>query len=787
MRKFPTKRDVKWRFRFFCDVKIQNHSDMKNYIRWIIPMALTLLACSCGHGGADSDNEMDAFVSDLMGRMTLEQKLGQMNLVTGGDMVTGRVRSSELETLIRGEEIGGVFNVKGAEKILELQRIAVEETSLGIPLLVGADIIHGYETIFPIPLALSCSWDTVAIERMARVSAVEASAAGINWTYSPMVDICRDPRWGRIAEGNGEDPYLGSVLGPAYVRGYQGKDMSGKDEIMSCVKHFALYGAVEGGRDYNTVDMSRQRMFNEYLPPYEAAIRSGAGSVMNSFNLVEGIPAAANRWLMVDVLRERWGFDGLLVTDYEVIKEMSAHGFAPMPEASVKALEAGTDMDMVSAGYLTTLARSLEEKAVTMAMIDKACRRVLEAKYRLGLFNDPYKYCDTAAVSRNVYTPAHRAIAREIAAETFVLLKNDSHTLPLQPKGRIALVGPMADAANNMCGMWSMTCTPSRHRSLLEVMTEELRGKADVIYSKGCNIYADETMESRANGIRPIQRGDDSSLMRQALAAAAGADVIVAAMGESAEMSGESASRTDIELPDVQKELLRRLVATGKPVVLLLFTGRPLVLTWEEANVAAILNVWFGGSEAAGAICDVVFGKVSPSGRLTTTFPRHAGQIPLYYNHMNTSRPDPDPKVFNRYCSNYLDESNEELYPFGYGLSYTTFEYGSLTLDKTELTAGGSIAATVKVTNTGSRQATETVQLYIRDLYASLARPVKELKGFRRITLEPGESQEVTFAVTPDMLRFYNSALEFVWEPGEFDLMVGPDSRNLQRCRFELK
>lgn len=760
---------------------------MKKHIKALLPSVCLALMCSCGHSGNDPDSRMDSFIDELMGRMTLEQKLGQMNLVTGGDMVTGHVMTNELEQMIRRQEIGGVFNVKGAGKILELQRIAVEETELGIPLLVGADIIHGYETIFPIPLALSCSWDTVAIEKMARISAIEASASGINWTYSPMVDICRDPRWGRIAEGNGEDPYLGSVLGPAYVRGYQGKDMSGKDEIMACVKHFALYGAVEGGRDYNTVDMSRQRMFNEYFPPYEAAIRGGAASVMSSFNLVDGIPAAANKWLMVDVLRDRWGFDGLLVTDYDVISEMSPHGYAPLPEASVKALEAGTDMDMVSSGYLTTLGQSLSGKAVTMAMIDKACRRVLEAKYRLGLFDDPYKYCDTTSVAGKIYTPEHRRAAREIAAETFVLLKNDNQTLPLEPKGSIALVGPMADAANNMCGMWSMTCTPSGHLSLLDAMTRELSGKAEVIYSKGCNIYADETVENNANGIRPVRRGDDETLLRQALAAAARADVVVAAMGESAEMSGESASRADIQLPDVQQKLLRGLVATGKPVVLLLFTGRPLVLTWEDANVDAILNVWFGGSEAAHAICDVVFGKVSPSGKLTTTFPRHAGQIPLYYNHMNTSRPDPDPKVFNRYCSNYIDESNEELYPFGYGLSYASFRYGDLSLDKTTLTADGTITATVNVTNTGRCRATEIVQLYIRDIYASLARPVKELKGFRRVSLEPGESRDVAFTITPDMLRFYNPELEYVWEPGEFDLMVGPDSRNLITRRFELK
>lgn len=738
-----------------------------------------------------SPQDMDRFIDALMRRMTVEEKIGQLNLPVTGEITTGQAKSSDVAKKIEQGLVGGLFNLKGVAKIRDVQKLAVENSRLGIPLLFGMDVIHGYETIFPIPLGLSCTWDMAAIGQSARIAAIEASADGISWTFSPMVDISRDPRWGRVSEGSGEDPFLGGAIARAMVLGYQGKDLNDQlkrnDEIMACVKHFALYGAGEAGRDYNTVDMSRQRMFNEYFPPYEAAIRSGAASVMNSFNLVDGIPAAANRWLMVDVLRDRWGFDGLLVTDYDVISEMSAHGYAPLPEASVKALEAGTDMDMVSSGYFTTLKQALDNKAVTMTMIDKACRRVLEAKYRLGLFEDPYKYCDTTSVAGKIYTPEHRRVAREIATETFVLLKNANQTLPLAPKGRIALIGPMADAANNMCGMWSMTCTPSAHESLLAAMTEELQGKAELIYSKGCNIYADETVENNANGIRPIARGNDETLLRQALAAASKADVIVAALGESAEMSGESASRADIQLPDVQQKLLRSLAATGKPVVLLLFTGRPLVLIWEDANVDAILNVWFGGSEAAGAICDVVFGRVCPSGKLTTTFPRHAGQIPLYYNHMNTSRPDPDAKVFNRYTSNYIDESNEELYPFGYGLSYATFEYGAVSLDKTTLTAGDSITASVKVTNTGHCRATETVQLYTRDIYASLARPVKELKGFRRITLEPGESREVTFTVTPDMLRFYNSELEYVWEPGEFELMTGPDSKHLSSVRFELK
>ena len=490
---------------------------------------------------------------------------------------------------------------------------------------------------------------------MARISAVEASADGICWTFSPMVDICRDSRWGRIAEGSGEDPYLGSLLAKAYVRGYQGNNMQGKNEILSCVKHFALYGASESGKDYNVVDMSRQRMYNEYLAPYKAAVEAGVGSVMSSFNLVDGIPATANKWLLTDLLRNEWGFCGLLVTDYNSIAEMSSHGVAPLKEASVRALQAGTDMDMVSCGFLNTLEESLKEGKVTEEQINAACRRVLEAKYKLGLFSDPYKYCDTLRVEKELYTTAHRAVAREIAAETFVLLKNEDHLLPLERKGKIALIGPMADARNNMCGMWSMTCTPSCHGTLLEGIRSAAGDKAEILYARGSNIYHDAELEKGGAGIRPLERGNELQLLDEALHTAARADVIVAALGECAEMSGESASRTELGIPDAQQDLLKALVKTGKPVVLLLFTGRPLVLNWEDANVHSILNVWFGGSETGDAIADVLFGKVTPGGKLTTTFPRSVGQLPLYYNHLNTGRPDPDSHSFNRYSSNYLD------------------------------------------------------------------------------------------------------------------------------------
>lgn len=739
---------------------------------------------SCSESGGGKEGEMDRFVTDLMGKMTIREKLGQLNLPSGGDLVTGSVMNSELSDMIRKEEIGGFFNVKGIKKIYDLQRLAVEETRLKIPLIVGADVIHGYETIFPIPLALSCSWDTLAIQRMARISAIEASADGICWTFSPMVDICRDARWGRIAEGSGEDPYLGSLLAKAYVHGYQGDSMQGKDEILSCVKHFALYGASEAGKDYNTVDMSHLRMYNEYFAPYRAAVEAGVGSVMSSFNIVDGIPATANKWLLTDVLRDEWGFQGLLVTDYNSIAEMAIHGVAPLKEASVRALQAGTDMDMVSCGFLNTLEESLKEGKVTEAQIDAACRRVLEAKYKLGLFADPYKYCDTLRAEKELYTPEHRAVAREVAAETFVLLKNENHLLPLEEKGKIALIGPMADARNNMCGMWSMTCTPSGHGTLLEGIRSAVGDKAEILYAKGSNVYYDAEMEKGAVGIRPLERGNDQQLLAEALRTAARADVIVAAVGECAEMSGESPSRTNLEIPDAQQELLKALVKTGKPVVLLLFTGRPLVLNWESEHIPSILNVWFGGSETGDAVADVLFGKAVPCGKLTTTFPRSVGQLPLFYNHLNTGRPDPDSRVFNRYASNYLDESNEPLYPFGYGLSYTDFVYGDLQLSSETLPKNGNLTASVTVTNKGSHDGYETVQLYLRDIYAEVARPVKELKGFDRIFLKKGESREVKFVLTEDDLKFYNSGLQYIYEPGEFDVMIGTNSRDVQTKRF---
>ncbi|MDO5524658.1 MAG: beta-glucosidase BglX [Prevotella sp.] len=729
---------------------------------------------------------MNEYVDQLMQKMTVEEKIGQLNLLPGGDITTGAVMNSPLAQLTAEGKLGAVLNVKGQDKIRELQRIAVKKSRLGIPLLIGQDVIHGNQTVFPIPLAQACSWDIAAIEQGARIAAKEATAQGINWVYSPMVDIAIDPRWGRVAEGAGEDPFLGSRIGEALVRGYQGN--YGKENAMACVKHFALYGAAEAGRDYNTVDMSRVRMYNQYLAPYKAAAEAGAGSFMSSFNVVDGIPATCNRWLLTDLLRNEWKYDGFVVTDYGSINEAIVHGLGDQSVTSEMALKAGTDMDMCSNAFIAQLNRLLDEGRVTMAEIDTACRRVLEAKYKLGLFDDPYRFCEPKRLKTDLYTAGHRQAARDMAAETFVLLKNANNLLPLRKQGKIALIGPLADNRTNMVGCWSTGDTPELYSTLKEAMERAVAGKAQVLYAQGCNIYADEATQKGATFGRPVPRVDDARAKAEALSIAAGADVIVCAMGEMAEMSGESSSRADISLPQVQMELLRALVATGKPVVLLNFSGRPTLMSWEAENVPAILNVWFGGSEAGDAICDVLFGDKCPSGRLTMTMPKALGQIPIYYNHLNTGRPVPEgAKEYRKYQSNYIDVRNDPLYPFGYGLSYTTFAYSGLHLSSTSMNAGGKVKASVTVTNTGSREAAEVVQLYIRDIFASVVRPVKELKGFERITLKAGESRKVEFEITPDLLKFYNSSLDFVLEPGDFDIMVGGNSRDVKTVRLTVK
>lgn len=740
--------------------------------------------------------DMDRFLDNLLKRMTLEEKIGQLNLPVTGEITTGQAKSSDIATKIKRGEVGGLFNLKGVDKIRDVQRLAVENSRLGIPLLFGMDVIHGYETIFPIPLGLSCTWDIPAIEESARIAAVEASADGISWTFSPMVDISRDPRWGRVSEGSGEDPFLGALIARAMVRGYQGKDMSRNDEIMACIKHFALYGAAEAGRDYNTVDMSRQRMFNDYMLPYQAGVEAGAGSVMASFNEVEGVPATANKWLMTDVLRGAWGFNGFVVTDFTGISEMIEHGIGDLQTVSARAINAGVDMDMVSEGFIGTLKKSVEEGKVSVETVNTACRRILEAKYKLGLFDNPYKYCDLKRPARDIFTKEHRAAARKIAGENFVLLKNEglsptlAPVLPLSPTGTIAVIGPLANTRSNMPGTWSVAAVLDKSPSLVEGLTEWVGNQGKILYAKGSNLIGDAAYEERATMFgRSLNRDNrtDQQLLDEALKIASQADVIVAALGESSEMSGESSSRTNLNLPDVQHTLLEALLKTGKPVVLVLFTGRPLVLNWEQEHVPAILNVWFGGSEAGPAIGDVLFGAVNPGGKLTMTFPKSVGQIPLYYAHKNTGRPLKEGKWFEKFRSNYLDVDNDALYPFGYGLSYTTFRFSDITLNRSSIGMDNELVASVTVTNTGDRAGSEVVQLYIRDLVGSVTRPVKELKGFEKIYLQPNESRTVRFTIAPEMLKFYNADLKFVAEPGDFDVMIGPDSRNVKTARFTLR
>ena len=726
--------------------------------------------------------KMHAFVNSLMSKMTLEEKIGQLNLPSAGEFTTGTATNSDIGANVKKGNVGGLFNIKGVEKIRAIQRVAVEESRLKIPMIFGMDVIHGYETTFPIPLGLSCTWDMAAIEKSARIAATEASADGISWTFSPMVDISRDPRWGRVSEGNGEDAYLGSQIAKAMVKGYQGS-LTKNNEIMACVKHYALYGAGEAGRDYNTVDMSRIRMYNEYFPPYKAAVDAGVGSVMASFNEVDGIPATGNKWLMTDVLRRQWGFKGFVVTDYTGINEMIDHGMGDLQTVSALALKAGIDMDMVGEGFLKTLKKSLAAKKITQAEIDAACRRMLEAKYKLGLFDNPYKFLDVQRAKTEIYTDANRKVAREIATKSFVLLKNEGGVLPLKKSGKIALIGPLADAANNMAGTWSVAAVQDRSISVLAGLKDVTGGKAEILYAKGSNLTKDSALEANATMFGKSLNRDARSakaIRDEALQVAEKADVIIAALGESAEMSGEASSRTNIDIPDVQKQLLKELLKTGKPVVLLLFTGRPLTLTWEDGHVPAILNVWFAGSEAGHAIADVLLGDVNPSGKLTMTFPQNVGQIPLFYAHKNTGRPLGEGQWFSKFRSNYLDVSNDPLYPFGYGLSYTNFEYSDVSVSSSSLKGNQTLCASVTITNAGKYDGEEVVQLYIRDVVGSVTRPVKELKGFQKIRLKASETKTVSFNITTDDLKFYNSSLQYVWEPGEFEIMIGSNSRDVK-------
>lgn len=726
------------------------------------------------------DQKMNAFINALMAKMTVDEKIGQLNLITpGSDIPTGSVVSSNVEKKIAEGNVGGLFGVIGPDKVKQAQDIAVKQSRLKIPLLFGSDVIHGHKTIFPIPLGISCSWDTALIRYSAAVAANEATADGLNWAFSPMVDIARDPRWGRVSEGSGEDPFLGSAIATAMVKGYQGKSLADKNTLLACVKHFALYGASEGGRDYNSVDMSKMKMFNEYLPPYKAAVDAGVATVMSSFNDVEGVPATGNKWLLTDLLRTKWGFKGMLVSDYTSIGEMVNHRQGDIAEVSIQAIKAGMDMDMVTEAYLGTLKKSLQQKKIAIADLDRACRLVLEAKYKLGLFDDPYRYIDAARAAKEVLSESNRIVARKIARESFVLLQSDYKTLPLKKSSSIALIGPLANDRSNMLGTWAVSGDPQKSVSVLEGMKNVGGNTLKIQYAKGANITDDPNLARQANvfGMRvEIDKRHPDEMLQEALSLARQSDVVVAVVGEASEMSGEAASRSDITLPASEQKLLKALYATGKPVVVVIMSGRPLVLTGSIEGAAAVLQTWHAGIEAGNAIADVLLGDANPSGKLSMSFPYSVGQIPVYYSQKRTGRPiDPN----NKFSTKYLDAPNEALFSFGHGLSYTNFVYSDFRLSSNQLSKQQSIQVEVTLTNSGKYDGAEVVQLYTLDKVRSVTPPEKELKGFQKIYLKAGESKKVSFTLSEEMLRFYNPSLQFVSEPGEFTVMVGGNSKDL--------
>lgn len=769
--------------------------------RLIAALAATaILAIGCT---ASSENkQMDRFINDLMSQMTLEEKLGQLNLPScPSEIVTGNERCENILENIRAGKVGAILNTYGYDNIMPYQKAAVEESRLGIPLLTGLDVIHGHKTVFPIPLGLAATWNPEAIEEAARLAALESTADGINWTYNPMVDITRDPRWGRCAEGAGEDPYLGGVVAQAMVRGYQGTPeelYNGNERMLACVKHFALYGGAASGLDYTEVDMSPARMFNEYLPPYKAAIDAGVGSIMTSFNDINGMPSTANKWLFTEVLRNQWGFDGFVVSDYNAVGELIRHRVAAdKVEAGVAAFNAGLDMDMVTASCLE-LEAAVKDGRVSMETIDRACRNVLEAKYKLGLFENPYKHLDKS-LSERIFTDESRAIARKVTAESFVLLKNDG-ALPLKKKGTVALVGPLADQGAQYVGTWTGAAF-KEYPSLLDAF-KQVEG-VKVLHARGSNFEEDAKLEQKLSYRYEYKRDNrpEAQMIAEAVDAARKADVVVAAVGECGYGAGESTSRTNLNLPGCQKRLLEALVKTGKPVVMVLFSGRPMTIAWENQNMDAVLEAWHGGSETGAALADVLFGDTNPSGKITMTFPYTLGQVPIYYNQKSNPRPaKPGRKSFSRYSSNWIDSPMEPLYPFGYGLSYTTFEYSAPVLSDTLMVGRAPVKATVTVKNTGKYDGYETVQLYIRDVVTpNYTRPVKELKGFKKVFIKAGESAEVEFEITPEMLSWYEVdqynmsgsskplSAKLVLEPGDFMIMAGPNSRDTQAATLTVK
>lgn len=710
-------------------------------------------------------------INELLAQMTLEEKIGQLQQLDGE--ANGNYRPEHIE-LIRKGLLGSTLNVRGAKKVNELQRIAMNESRLKIPVLFAFDVIHGYRTIFPVPLGESASFDPKAVERAANIAAAEAAAAGLKWTFAPMVDIVRDPRWGRIVEGSGENPYLGSVLAAARVRGFQGNDYSAPDKVMACAKHWVGYGATEGGRDYNTTEISEYTLRNVYFPPFKAALDAGAGTFMSAFNDLNGVPTSANPFTLTQVLRGEWKFDRFVVSDYTSVQELINHGIAANEaEAARLALTAGVEMEMVSRLYQNQLPQLVKDGTVPLAVIDEAVRRVLRIKSRLGLFEKPYT--DEAREQAVILNREHLAAAREIAARSLVLLKNEHDVLPLSKDLKsIAVIGPLADDQVHPMGSWTGDGRKEDVVTLLAGIKAKVSPATKINYAKGCEINGDG-----ANGLAEGDRDDFAEAVR----AARNSEAVIVAVGESAEMSGEAAVRTSLDLPGRQLDLVKALCATGKPVVVVLMNGRPLTINWIAENAPAILETWFAGTQAGNAIADVLFGDVNPGGKLPVTFPRTVGQVPLYYNHKNTGRP-PDAK--NRYTSKYIDAPWTPLYPFGYGLSYTQFRIRNLQLSATRIRSDGRITASVEVENIGKRTGDEVVQLYIRDVAASMTRPVKELKGIKRVTLKPDERQRVEFILTPEHLGFWNRENRFVVEPGEFRVMIGNNSAELIETGFEV-
>ena len=736
---------------------------MKRNMLLLCTAILLLAAC----GRKEGTTSGFPIVDSLLREMTLQEKIGQLVLYTSYNTVTGPTMRDSYMDDIRAGRCGSILNACSPEYVRSIQEVAVNDSRLGIPLLFGFDVIHGYKTIFPINLGLAATWNLDAVREAARIAAVEAAADGLNWTYSPMCDISTDPRWGRVSEGSGEDPYLGSLIAAETTRGYQGASLADTATLLACVKHFAAYGAPQAGRDYNTVDMSERWLREFYLPPYKAAIDAGALSVMTSFNELDGIPATANTHLLKDILRDEWGFKGFVVTDYTSINEMINHGYAADScDAARLSILAGVDMDMQSAAYMEFLEQLVEEGKVDVRDIDRAARRILEVKAALGLFEDPYRYCDTARSARELLKEEHLSAAREIAAESMVLLKNDG-TLPMKTGGRVAVIGFLANSAQDMLGSWCGQGSPDDTRTILEVLHRRNRG-GSVTYAEGC---------------RPA--GEDRSGFAAALSAARSAETVVMVMGEYGSWSGEAASRADIRMPGVQTELLEKIAAMGKKIVLVVMSGRPLDLTRESQLASSVLDIWFPGTMGAEALADVLYGDVNPSGRLTMTFPRSTGQIPIYYYAKNTGRPHVTADA--KYESRYLDSPNEPLYPFGYGLSYTEFSYSPVTLSKETFSGKDALTVSVRITNTGTREGTETVQLYIRDLVGSVTRPVKQLKGFERVKLAPGESREVRFEITAETLSFYRQDMSFGPESGDFIVYVGPSSAEGEGRRFSYK